>query len=78
MPNLVSLIRRSLQILGKTQTRVFPISGFLVNLFDQKFGNCHNSKTSDDIDIKVGPVTKRDKRNKGTSKKYCDDVMSGN
>ena len=33
-------------------------------------GNCHNSRTSDDIDIKLGPVTKTDKRNKKkTSKK---------
>ena len=31
--------------------------------------NCHNSRTSGDIDIKLGPVTKRDKRNKTTSKK---------
>ena len=29
VPNLVSLTRASLQILGKTQTWVFPISGFL-------------------------------------------------
>ena len=26
--------------------------------------NCHNSRTSEDIDIKYGPVTKPDKRNK--------------
>ena len=32
-------------------------------------GNRHNSRTSDDIDIKLGSVTKRDKRNKTTSKK---------
>ena len=31
VPNLVSIILPSLQILGKTQTGVFPISGFLVN-----------------------------------------------
>ena len=31
-------------------------------------GNCHNSRTSDDIDTKPGPVTKLDKRNKATSK----------
>ena len=31
--------------------------------------NCHNSRTSDDIDIKLGPVTKLDKRNKTMSKK---------
>ena len=31
--------------------------------------NCHNSRTSDDIDKKLGPLTKLDKRNKTTSKK---------
>ena len=31
VPNLASLTCPSLQILGKTQTGVFPISGFLVN-----------------------------------------------
>ena len=40
--------------------------------------NCHNSRTSDDIDMKLGPVTKLDKRNKTTSKKIDDDVMSEN
>ena len=29
--------------------------------------NCLNSRTSDDIDMKLGPVTKFDKRNKPTS-----------
>ena len=38
--------------------------------------NCHNSRTSNDIDMKLGPVTKIDKRNKTTSKKFDDDVMS--
>ena len=38
--------------------------------------NCHNSKTSDDIDMKLGTVTKLDKRNKATSKKIDADVMS--
>ena len=32
-------------------------------------GNCHNSRTSDDIDMKLEPVTKLDKRKKATSKK---------
>ena len=32
--------------------------------------NCHNSRTSDDIDMKLGPVTKLHKRNKTTSKKF--------
>ena len=30
--------------------------------------NCHNSKTNDDNDMKLGPVTKLDKINKATSK----------
>ena len=40
--------------------------------------NCHNSRTSDDIDMKLGPVTKLDKRNKITSKKIDNDVMLAN
>ena len=42
---------------------VFPISG--QSLIKE---NCHNSKTSDDIDMKLGPVTKLDQRNKMTLK----------
>ena len=30
--------------------------------------NCHNSRTSDDIDMKLGPVTKNDKRKTATSR----------
>ena len=37
--------------------------------------NCHNSRTSDNIDTKIGQVTKIDKRNKTASKKYDGDVM---
>ena len=40
--------------------------------------NCHNSRTSDDIDMKLGPVIKLDKRNKKPSKNFDDDVMSVN
>ena len=40
--------------------------------------NCHNYRTSDDIDMKVGPVIKLDKTNKTTSKKIDADVMSEN
>ena len=44
---------------------VFRISGqSLIN------GNCHNSRTSDDIEMKLGPVTKLDKKNMETSKKF--------
>ena len=39
--------------------------------------NCHNSRTSDDIDMKCGPVTKLQKKNKTTSKKIDYHVMSG-
>ena len=28
--------------------------------------NCHNSRTSSNIDMKYGPITKRDKRNKAS------------
>ena len=34
-----------------------------------------NSPTSDDIDMKLRPVTKRDKRNKATSKKFEGGIM---
>ena len=40
--------------------------------------NCHNSRTSDDTDIKLGSVTKLDKRNKKMVEKTEDDVMSRN
>ena len=40
--------------------------------------NRHNSRTSDDIDMKLGPVTKLEKTNKTTSKKLDNDVMSKN
>ena len=41
-------------------------------------GNCHNSRASDDIDMKLGTVTKLQKRNKTTSKKFGGDIMSKN
>ena len=40
--------------------------------------NCQNSRNSDDIDMKLGPATKMDKRNKTTSKKSDNDVKSTN
>ena len=40
--------------------------------------NCHNSRKSYDIDMKLGPVTKIDKRNMATSKKIEDHVISAN
>ena len=38
--------------------------------------NCHNSRTSDDIDMKLGQVTKLDKRNKTTSKNDHDAMLT--
>ena len=40
--------------------------------------NCHNSRTGDDTDMKLGRVTKLDKRNKTTSKIFDVDVMTKN
>ena len=40
--------------------------------------NCHNSRISDDIDMKLGPVTKIAKRNKLASKNFDDDDMLAN
>ena len=40
--------------------------------------NCHNSRTFDDIDMKLEPVTKIHKKNKTMSKKVNADVMSAN
>ena len=41
-------------------------------------GNCHNSRTSDGIDMKLGPVTKLDKGNKTKPKKFDHEVRSQN
>ena len=67
VPNLVSIARPSLQILGKTQKGI--ISDF--RMFGQSLikENCHNYRASDDIFMKLGPVTKLDKKSKTTSKK---------
>ena len=64
MSNLVFFTRPSLQILGK----IWSISDFQIS--GQSFikRNCHNSRTSDYIDMKLGPVTKLVKKNNATSK----------
>ena len=73
--NLVSLLALVFQMLSKTQDGSifdFHISGqSLIN------ENWPNSRTSDDIDMKLGMVTKLDKKNK-TLSKNDDDVMSAN
>ena len=52
------------------------ISNFRISGQSLIKGNRHNSRTSDNIGIKLEPVTKLYKRNKRTSKKFDDDVMS--
>ena len=64
-PNLVLLTYPSLEILGKNQTRLLPVPWFLVRSLVSK--NCHNSRNSNDIDMKLGPVTKLSKKNTTTS-----------
>ena len=38
--------------------------------------NCHNSKISNDIDMKPGPVTRTARKNTATSKEFGDDVIA--
>ena len=64
------------QILDKTQEGFFPIFLFLVKSIINK--NCYNSRTSNDIDVKPGPVTTLDKRNMATWKKFNSGVMPTN
>ena len=73
MPNLVSLTRSSFQILDKHQMGVFSISGFLFKSFVNKICK-HNSRSSNDIDVKLEPTIKLDKKNTTTSKKTDVDV----
>ena len=51
------------------------ISNFRISSQSLIKRNCHNSWTGDDIDMKLGPVTKLT-RQKKTSKKFDDGVMS--
>ena len=54
------------------------ISDFRISRESLIKGNCHNSRTRDDIDMKLEPLTKLDKKNKTMSKKLDDYVMSKN
>ena len=40
--------------------------------------NCYKSRTTDNIDMKLGPVTKFGKGRKTTSRKFYNDFMSAN
>ena len=76
MLNSVSLTCPSLQILSKIQAGVFLISGFLVNPLKTKIViTLENSRTSYDMDMKLGPVANLNKRNMAMSKKFDDDAV---
>ena len=77
LPNLVPLTCPSLQILGDLITDV-SISNLRISGQSLIKENCRNSRTRNDIDMKFGSVTKLDKKNKTTSKKVDDDVISQN
>lgn len=74
MLNLVFQTDSSPQILDKIQTRIFSITGFRVKLFINE--RCHNSRGSDDIDMKLWTLSKAILKNitKALSqeKKYSD------
>ena len=76
VPNSVSLTCPGLQIFDKNPDGC--ISDFHISGQSLIKRNCHNSRTSADLDMKLRPVTKINKRNKSTSKKFVDDVMSEN
>ena len=71
MPDSVSLIQSSPQILGKFQRVVFSFSWFLVKSLINK-----TSRTSNDIAVNLERLSKLDKRNKKTSKKVDNNFMS--
>ena len=54
------------------------ISDFRISAQSLIKGNCHNSGTSDGIDMKLGPVTKLNKGNKKTSKNFDNEVILEN
>ena len=72
MSNLLSLNCLCLNIWGKIQMGVFPNFQTSCQFFIND--NCYHSRTRHDIDMKLGPVTKLDKKNK--KKKYDDGFMS--
>ena len=61
MPNLVSQTFSSPCVLDKIQARVFSISNFLVRFL--KHRNSDNSRTSNNINLRLGPISKLKKTN---------------
>ena len=68
MPYLASLTQSP----GIGQFKDGDISDLWICGQSVKKENCHNSRTSEDIDMKLGPVTKIDRKNKNPSKKIDD------
>ena len=66
VPNLVSVTHLSLQILGKLRLGISIFWNSGQSLIKEK---CHNSRTSNDIDMKLGPLLKLGKRNTMSKKK---------
>ena len=75
MPNLVFLTHPSLKISGKIQ---MGNSDFQISVQSLIKESCHNFRTSNDSVMKLGPVTKLDKRNTTPSEKFDDDVILAN
>ena len=79
VPNLVSVTHLSLQILGKLRLGISIFWNSAQSLIKEK---CHNSRTSNDIDMKLGPLLKLGKRNtmskKKKKKKNDNDIISAN
>ena len=67
VPNLIFLTRPRFPDIGQNSDG--GISDFQISGQSLIKRNCHSSRISDDTDMKLGPVTKCDKRNKITSKK---------
>ena len=80
VPNVVSLTSSSLQIYW--QNLDGGISDFWISCKTLIKGNCHNSRTSDDIDVKLGTVTKLNltreakKRPKKLTMKLCRKIVT--
>ena len=76
MRNLVSLSRPSLPIVSKTLDG--GIADFRISCKSLMKESSRNSRIINYVDMKLGPVAKLENRNKTTSKKIDDDVISAN
>ena len=73
MSNLVSLTYPDIG-----ENLVEGISDFRISSESLIKENCHNSRASDDIDMKLGPIAKLDERKKNMSKKLtsCQKIVT--